>query len=111
VPCDRKFLSSTQLLRQEIQLHRPEKIPKAVVKIDQAPEIGNNNAVKIRARMPITRVTPRVQPKVHKGDEVDLNSGDSPKNPMSGFLIAALPLFLVARNQKNGKGRGNGVVK
>jgi len=74
-----------------------------VVKIDPAPEIGNNNTVEIPSRMPVTHVTPCPQPKVHKGDEVGLNSRDSPKNPMSGFLIAALPLFLVARNQKTAK--------
>ena len=60
----------------------PRKIPRTVARIDLAPKIGNSNAVEIPAKMPVNSVAPRPQPKMHKGDEVDQNSGDSPRNRM-----------------------------
>ena len=38
--------------------------------------------VEIPAKMPVTSVGPRPLPRMHKGDEVDQNSEDSPRNRM-----------------------------
>ena len=60
----------------------PRKNSKSRGKDRSSYKIGNSNAVKIPAKMPVTSVAPRPQPKMHKGDEVDQNSGDSPRNRM-----------------------------
>ena len=82
MPFDRKFPSSAQFFHPYKQLHRPVKIPRAVGKIDLAPKIRNSNAVEIPAGMPVTSAAPHPLPKMHKGDEVDQNSRDSPRNRM-----------------------------
>ena len=111
MPFDRKFPRSPQFLRQEKQLHCPEKIPRAVVKIDLAPKIGNRKAVEIPAKMSVTSIAPCPHPKNAQGRRSRSKQQRQSKKPNVRFSDSRSPSVSLRQHSKNGRGRRNGVVK